>query len=166
MWRGVWRWRCPKTDETTSSKVKSIVVSLVWSFIGCSILSREICYAVSSRSRPQRWQVKNGLTKFVKNELYKNERLIIYVLTEKQDSYSSKGFDEIIQGKCRFEKTGTLLITASRSHFLARHFSLFDAPEREQTEPEDLNLFEVFVPKVPYQADLDIDHVEVIRNSV
>jgi hypothetical protein len=45
-------------------------------------------------------------------------------------------------------------------------FSLFDEPEQEQTEMVHLNLLEVFVPKVLYQADLDIERAEVIQNSI
>jgi len=50
-------------------------------------------------------KVKDTLAKFVNNEQYKQyDRLIIYILTEKQRSYSARGFDDIIGGKFQFEK--------------------------------------------------------------
>jgi hypothetical protein len=50
-------------------------------------------------------KVKQTLTKFREKELFSQyDRLIIYILSEKQSSYSGKGFDEIIQGKFAFDK--------------------------------------------------------------
>ncbi|GAB4207975.1 MAG: hypothetical protein Fur006_66370 [Coleofasciculaceae cyanobacterium] len=56
-------------------------------------------------STPDSEKVKHTLRKFVKNNLYnKYDRLIIYILTEKQKSYSGSGYEEIIQGKFPFDK--------------------------------------------------------------
>ncbi len=61
--------------------------------------------AIQVTSTANSTKVKNTLTKFVKNELNKQYgRLIIYILSEKQRSYTGKGFDEIIQGRFEFNK--------------------------------------------------------------
>lgn len=54
---------------------------------------------------PESEKVKDALRKFVKYKLYeKYDRLIVYILTEKQQSYSGSGFSEIIQGTFTFDK--------------------------------------------------------------
>jgi hypothetical protein len=56
-------------------------------------------------STPDSEKVKHTLRKFIKNKFYKKyDRLIIYILTEKQKSYSGSGYEEIIQGKFTFDK--------------------------------------------------------------
>jgi hypothetical protein len=48
-------------------------------------------------------KIKHTLNKFIENELYKNyDRLIIYILVEKQKTYSTKAIEEIIKGKFQF----------------------------------------------------------------
>ena len=54
-------------------------------------------------------KIKDTLEKFIENELYKEyDRLIIYILTEKQQSYSSD-FNSIINGKFKFNKKTDIL---------------------------------------------------------
>ena len=49
-------------------------------------------------------KVKHTLTKFVEHKLYeKYERIIIYIITERQKDYSDTGINEIIQGKLSFD---------------------------------------------------------------
>ena len=60
-----------------------------------------IAYQITSI--PSIQKIKDTLKKFVDYELYtKYDRLIIYVLTEKQKTYQAKGLDEIIQGLFSF----------------------------------------------------------------
>ena len=55
-------------------------------------------------------KVKDTLQKFVSYGLYNQyDRLIIYILTEKQKTYSGSGFEEIIQGKFIFNKDKDIL---------------------------------------------------------
>jgi hypothetical protein len=62
-----------------------------------------VSFQVTSTSGSEK--IKKTLRKFVERELYeKYDKLIIYILTEKQDSYSGKGYEEIIQGKFTFDK--------------------------------------------------------------
>jgi len=62
-----------------------------------------VAFQVTSTSGSEK--IKKTLRKFVERELYeKYDKLIIYILTEKQDSYSGKGYEEIIQGKFVFDK--------------------------------------------------------------
>src|SRR4028119_469891 len=54
-----------------------------------------VAFQVTSTSGSEK--IKKTLRKFVERELYeKYDKLIIYILTEKQDSYSGKGYEEII----------------------------------------------------------------------
>ena len=67
-----------------------------------------IAYQITST--PGSRKIKDTLQKFVNYELYtKYDRLIIYILTEKQKTYQAKGLDEIIQGLFSFDiKTDVL----------------------------------------------------------
>src|SRR3989337_957669 len=50
-------------------------------------------------------KIKHSLAEFVENGLYKQyERLIIYILVEKQKTYSGTGFDDIIKDHIQFDK--------------------------------------------------------------
>ena len=61
-----------------------------------------IAYQITST--PSIQKIKDTLQKFVNHELYtKYDRLIIYVLTEKQKTYQDKGLGEIIQGLFSFD---------------------------------------------------------------
>ena len=61
-------------------------------------------------STPSSRKVKRTLEKFVARELYKEyDRLVIYILTEKQSRYQSKKIDEIINGKFTFDKKDDIL---------------------------------------------------------
>jgi hypothetical protein len=131
-------------------------------------------------------KIKATLRKFVEYKHYKRyKRLIIYILTERQQSYMGKGFEEIIQGNFDFNKEEDVWdyrnVLAEVAHFqidktskiegiLERNFGETRAPVfGEVYEPETeivyLNLVEVFFPDTIYVADLDIDRQQVILNS-
>ena len=60
-------------------------------------------YQITSTSSSEK--IKDTLKKFVKYKLYEEyDRLVIYILTEKQETYQGRGFEEIIQGKFSFDK--------------------------------------------------------------
>ena len=60
-------------------------------------------------SDPSSQKLKDTLTQFIKSELYKEyDRLMIYILTEKQKSYRVK-FDDIIQDKFSFNIDNDIL---------------------------------------------------------
>jgi hypothetical protein len=62
-----------------------------------------VAFQITSTSNSEK--IKDTLRKFVRYKLYKKyDRLIIYILTEKQQSYSGKGYEEIIQNKFAFDK--------------------------------------------------------------
>jgi hypothetical protein len=53
---------------------------------------------------PDLKKVKETLTKFVEYKLYeKYERIIIYIITERQPNYSDEKINHIIQGKFSFD---------------------------------------------------------------
>ena len=61
-------------------------------------------------STPTSEKIKDTLQKFVKHKLYeKYNRLVIYILTEKQKTYQGGQFDAIIQGKFSFDKANDIL---------------------------------------------------------
>jgi hypothetical protein len=158
-----------------------------FNYPGIDLGDMEARVAIQVTSTTDSDKVKDTLTKFVRHELYKKyDRLIIYILTEKQSSYSGKGFEEIIQGKFDFDKDrdiidyrdvlkaiSSLQVDKARrierileANFGRSEFSLFDEYEELPTEKVHLNLLEVFFPTVLYQADLTIDRDEVIDNSI
>jgi hypothetical protein len=134
-----------------------------------------IAFQVTSTSSSEK--VKETLTKFVNHELYKQyDRLIIYNLTEKQGSYSAKGFDEIIQGKFGFDKDQDIIdyrdvlkvissfqvdkaqeiLHTLETNFVG-DFSLFDTPERIARREELLGkyfrLFKERISKIRILGD-------------
>lgn len=158
-----------------------------FNYPGIDLGDPEAKVAIQVTSTSNSDKVKDTLTKFIKNELYKKyERLIVYNLAEKQDSYSGKGFEEIIEGRFKFDKdrdiidyrdvlraVSSLQIDKARriervleANFGREDYSFFDELEEEPTETVHLNLLELFFPDTLYQADLDIDRDGVIRNSL
>ena len=60
-------------------------------------------YQITATSNSQK--IKKTLEKFVTHKRYeKYDHLIIYILTEKQNTYHGIGFDKIIDGKFSFDK--------------------------------------------------------------
>jgi hypothetical protein len=124
---------------------------------------------------PDGEKVRDTLRKFGEYELYrKYDRLIIYVLTEKQKTYSSNTFREIVQGKFAFDadrdildyrdllkEISSLQINRVRKvqNILEANFGEGAAPlfiefDEQQTESVTLNLLELFFPSTLYVADL------------
>ena len=67
-----------------------------------------IAYQITSTANSKK--IKDTLQKFIKYKRYeKYDRLVIYILTEKQNTYQGKGFDEIIQDKFFFDKERDIL---------------------------------------------------------
>ena len=65
-------------------------------------------YQITSRFRSEK--IKDTIKKFVDHKLYeKFDRLVIYILTEKPETYHGKGLDDIIQGKFSFDKDTDIL---------------------------------------------------------
>jgi hypothetical protein len=66
--------------------------------------------AIQVTSTPDSEKIKDSLRKFVEHELYKQfKRIRFYILTEKQSSYSAKGFDEINQNRFVFNSREDIL---------------------------------------------------------
>jgi hypothetical protein len=125
-------------------------------------------------------KVKDTLRTFVKYRLYEQyDKLIIYILTEKQQSYSGRGYQEIAQGKFVFDKDTDILdandvlrqVNGSQidkvrriEQFLEANFGdesvpWYQEPERLGAETVYLNLLELFFPEEVYVGDIDIDEV-------
>ncbi len=79
-------------------------------FPGIDLGDKKTRTAYQITSTPSSEKVKRTLEKFVALELYKEyDRLVIYILTEKQSRYQSKKIDEIIDGKFTFDKKNDIL---------------------------------------------------------
>ncbi|WP_156815490.1 SMEK domain-containing protein [Pseudanabaena sp. PCC 6802] len=134
----------------------------------------KVCVQVTSTSDIEK--VKSSLRKFVEYKFYeKYDRLIVYILTEKQKSYSSKAFTNIIQGKFKFDSKKDIQDSSNLLKVVA-HFSidkvekvkeileaniegktrLLPSPEEHKTETTYLNLVKISFPKTLYTADLAI----------
>ena len=103
-------------------------------------------------STPSSQKVKQTLEKFVAHKLYEEyDHLVIYILTEKQSSYQSRKFDEIIDGKFTFDKendirdyqdllreiSGFPLEKARKvEDILEQHFG--DGDKQDDDEPQDI----------------------------
>ena len=65
-------------------------------------------YQITSRFHSQK--IKDTIRKFVEHKHYgKYDRLVIYILTEKQETYHGRGLADIIQGKFSFDKEKDIL---------------------------------------------------------
>jgi hypothetical protein len=72
---------------------------------GIDLADDEARVAFQVTSTRNSGKIKETLSMFVKKEHYtKYDRLIFYILTERQRPYSGKGFDERIQGTFQFDK--------------------------------------------------------------
>lgn len=68
-------------------------------FIGDEIT--KVAFQITGTANTKK--IKKTLKKFIEYEIYqKYDRLIVYILVEKQKSYSGSGYDEIIQSKFIF----------------------------------------------------------------
>ena len=66
--------------------------------------------AIQITSTANSEKIKHTLEQFIKFKLYeKYDRLIVYILTDKQKSYSGEGFSQIIQGCFQFDKGQDIL---------------------------------------------------------
>lgn len=123
-------------------------------------------------------KIKDTLRTFVKYKLYeKYDRLIIYIITRKQKSYSGSGFDDIIDGKFVFDKGRDILdfrdvlvevnsfqIDKARkvenileANFGKKRVPLFGQEYEPSIEKVFLNLLQVTFPDVLYTADVQLD---------
>lgn len=141
--------------------------------------------AIQVTATPSSAKVKDTLSKFVEHDLHERfDHLIVYVITEKQSTYSGRGFDEIVQGRFQFDKDRDIRdytdliedITAQDfdamyrvKEILETHFGegrrFFDTSEREEAEPFFLNLIEVSFPSELYVASESFDRSDVIEGS-
>ena len=116
------------------------------------------------------------MQKFADYGLYKKyDRLIIYILTERQKSYSDASCESIIQGRFAFnpdedilDSRNILRIVAGfqidklhriqnilEAYFGERGTPLFLQTKEQFTEELHVNLLELFFPQTLYVADLD-----------
>ncbi len=90
--------------------LKNLNVSEGPNFPAIDLGDDEARTAYQITSTPNIQKIKDTLKKFVDYELYtKYNRLIIYVLTEKQKTYQAKGLDEIIQGLFSFDTNNNVI---------------------------------------------------------
>ena len=123
-------------------------------------------------------KVKDTLQKFADYGLYeKYDKLIIYILTERQKSYSKTAFEPIIQNRFAFNPDKDILDyrnllenikdfqidkTRQIQNILEANFgegktALFLQTGEHFTESVHLNLLELFFPQTLYVANLSID---------
>lgn len=126
-------------------------------------------------STPDIGKVKDTLQKFVTHELYKKyDRLIIYVLTERQRSYSETAYKSIIQDKFDFNSKKDILDYRNilsdiadfqidkihrvqdilESNFGEGRRPLFLQVDERATETVHLGLLELFFPETLYTAEI------------
>jgi tetratricopeptide (TPR) repeat protein len=74
-------------------------------FPGIDLADDKARVAIQVTSTSTSKKINHTLTEFVKHELYKQyKHLIVYILVEKQKTYSGKGFNEIIDRQFQFDK--------------------------------------------------------------
>jgi hypothetical protein len=74
-------------------------------FPGIDLADDKARVAIQVTSTATSPKIRHTLTKFVDHKLYEQyKHLIVYILVEKQKTYSGKGFDDIIRGRFQFDK--------------------------------------------------------------
>lgn len=143
-----------------------------------------VAFQVTATSESRK--IKETLTTFVEKELYKTfPRLIVYILTDKKESYPEKAFADVIGDKFDFNISTDILDyrnllrkcqdyqidKASRirrilaANFGRADYSVFNENQKEPHEEVFLNLVEFRMPKNLFIADLAIDRNSIIQNS-
>lgn len=154
---------------------------------GIDLADEKAKIAFQITSDPSNDKIKETLTKFVKHELYKKyDRLIVYIITEKQQTYSGKGHQDILKGKIAFDKDldildykdiqkkikGFQIEKAEKiEYILEQNFgdknrNFFIPLKQPKTENIFLNLLKITFPNKLYIADLNINSDEVLRNTI
>lgn len=142
--------------------------------------------AIQVTVTPDSDKIKDTLTMFITHKLYeKYDRLIVYILTQKQRNYSGHGFAEIADGKLNFNKDEDILdyrdflstangltfeLALRIEHILEQHFgegltTFFQYEPISQTEEVFLNLLALTLPKELFVAQTDFDRDEVVKES-
>ncbi len=90
--------------------LKNLNVSDGSNYPAIDLGDKEARIAYQITATPGSQKIKRTLEKFVAHKLYEEyDRLVIYILTEKQSRYTGQGFEEIIQGKFSFDKDQDIL---------------------------------------------------------
>lgn len=155
-------------------------------FAGLDLGDRVARVGVQVTSTPTADKVKHTLQQVVGRELYRDyDRVIVYVLTEKQKSYPAAALSKIVGGRFDFDPKRDVLdyrdlvkeisgLTPEKTwrveQLLEEHFGLPGPPfwtVGSSLPPESvyLNLLEIFFPEKLYVAKVGVDRSEVIENS-
>ncbi len=147
-------------------------------FPGIDLGDKTAGVAFQITGAPDSDKIKDTLQKVVDYKIYATyPRIIIYIITEKQRSYSGSGYAEIIQDRFDFDKERDILdyrdVLKAIGHFqidklrrieniLEANFGdkeipLFGIASTPQTESVFLNLLEVSFPQTLYMADVLLD---------
>ncbi len=131
-------------------------------------------------------KVKHTLNQFVKNNYYKDyNTLFIYIITEKEDSYSEREYHEIIQGKFKFSAKDNILdnrdlirlINSLSDYKILKHIEeLLEQQFSDQKltsykesfsdlshEIVTTNLLEIKFPEKLYVGKLNLDRKEILK---
>lgn len=154
-------------------------------FPGVDLADDEAGVAIQVSASPGSDKIKHTLQQFVKHELYQSyNQLKVYVLTEKQRSYSGSQYQEIVGGRFSFDKdediwdfttvgarlTGLddrqlLQVLQVLESYYSESPLVFGMGERTPEEKVWLNLLELSFPDTLYLADIDVDRDAVIEAS-
>ncbi len=154
-------------------------------FPGVDLGDDEKRVAIQVTSTSDAEKVKDTLRKFVNHGLDDRfDRVIVYVLTRKQGSYTGRGFEEIIGGRFEFDtkrdihdQRDVLELVAELplaelervQSILEAEFGAGDTPPHAHKPPKTqtlhLNLLEMSFPKALYVADLRASLRDSTRRS-
>ena len=134
------------------TELKNLNVSEGSNFPAIDLGDKEKRTAYQITSERSSEKIKKTLRKFIDYKLYKEyDRLVIYILAEKQSRYQGTGFDEIIDGKFTFDKENDIRdyqdllreisgFSLEKSlkvlHILEQHFG--DGNKQDDDEPQDI----------------------------
>lgn len=158
--------------------LKNLNVEESYNFPAIDLGDKPTGIAIQVTATSDSEKIKETLRKFVSHKLYEQySHLRFYILTERQGSYSGKGFDEIIQNRFIFDPKSDVLdfrdileivggMDIARAEkilaVLERNINTKPAPlsirqnstRTDQTETVTLNMLEVFFPDELYVAEL------------
>ncbi len=134
--------------------------------------------AIQVTATPDIGKIKHALKMFIKYELYKKyTRLIVFVLTERQNTYRQSSFESIIEGRFTFDPENDVIdhrnVLRALAHFPierldkvrdilesnigSEHQIIKLSPDVHQSEKVHLNLLPLTFPSYLYIAELGDD---------
>jgi hypothetical protein len=142
-------------------------------FPGIDLADDEKRVAIQVTSTATSEKIKHSLSEFVEHELYKQyDRLIVYILVEKQKTYSGTGFDEIIEGHFHFDIKRDIqdyrdlleIVNGFQIDRAKRILDILEANIQGGIQPSELGQETYRTPRAPLAEETQGDRIDASKS--